>query len=118
MKIYKLAALLPVLVLLATLCSCGHNRDKTLMVPADTLAMPADGITEKQAFEQGRADGIEMVRTCGTDTVKLRAALLHAHSCASAYGMQIGPKAMTDYRAGLRAAITEQSPTVAKLIFK
>lgn len=117
MKIYALAAAILVVGSMTSSCSC-RNNPKPLTVPADTVAMPADGITEKQAFEQGRADGLEMVRHCGADTVQLRKALLQAHSCASAYGMQIGQKAMVDYRAGLRAAITEKEPALAEIIFK
>ena len=117
MKLYILVILIVAAGIVSS-SSCGRKTPEPLTVPADTLAMPAGGITERQAFDRGRADGIEMMRECGTDTVKLRRALLHAHSCASAYGLQIGQKAMVDYRAGLRAAITEQSPSVADIIFK
>lgn len=117
MKIYALVAAAIVAGSLISSCSCGHSK-QPLTVPADTLAMPADGITERKAYEQGRADGLEMVRNCGSDTLQLRRALLQAHSCASAYGMQIGQKAMVDYRAGLRSAVTEKAPALAKIIFK
>lgn len=117
MKIYAFFAAIIVAASITVSCSCGHNP-KPLTVPADTLAMPENGITEKKAFEQGRADGLEMLRTCGTDTMQLRRALLQAHSCASAYGMQIGQKAMVDYRAGLRAAISEKEPALANVIFE
>lgn len=117
MKIYALITAVLVAGCMIGSCQCGRNPEP-LTVPADTLAMPQNGITEKQAFEQGRADGLEMVRTCGTDTLQLRKALLHAHSCASAYGMQLGQKAMVDYRAGLRAAISDKEPDLAKILFK